>query len=222
MTTYPAKKPDWFQLDDYLVPLNERHWMCALVCRRTYRATLSLRESHPGSQFDAEATWANFRAEAGPPFADDCPHTVPQRPAAWEIPDDSGWSFQPVVHVALNLDAPDSEIVWAVRQIVEENRRSYPGPLPRRGRPAKPKPPTADRSNMHSWADYRILALFDLCFWADLFGRRFRDEDLGQWLYPDMVEEGTDVRRRAGEAREKLEEALAERMDEFLVAPRDE
>ncbi len=69
----------------------------------------------------------------------------------------------------IDPEAPDTEIRREFEAWLAQLRNERPLPIKRRG----PKATSVEVTEAHlkSWSDYRVLACFDLDFWAELFGK---------------------------------------------------
>ena len=77
------------------------------------------------------------------------------------------WRRQKVL--LIDPEAPDTEIHREFEAWLAQLRNERPLPIKRRG----PKATSVEVTEAHlkSWSDYRVLACFDLDFWAELFGK---------------------------------------------------
>lgn len=182
---------DWFKLDDYrgFDDLGAGGW--AAVLGEIHQLLIQGRERNASEWFDLDAppeTWgpwddnrdewwevrragwlaarASGRVRAA--YEDDRPieelvvgpGDVIREAGPWVLHAES----YPVIKVDLNT--PDAVLVKAFKAWLAERRRERPLAIVRRGPRTSLGP--AIRAQMDRWARYRIVAVFDLDFWATL------------------------------------------------------
>lgn len=240
---------DWFRLDDYkgFDGLGAGGWAAVLGEIRLIH--MELRDPDASEWFDMDAppeTWGPWQdnrddwweartsgwleaRQAGrvqAAYEDDRPIEELTVGPGDVIRDAGPWVLYaesyPVIKVDLNT--PDAVIVNAFKAWLVERRRERPLAIVRRG-PRTPLGP-AIGEQMDRWARCRIVAVFDLDYWATL---RNADPDpanhvpvdknygnlptefVAELVFPDLPRRYTEMDRsqRVSEARQALAEALA-------------
>lgn len=224
---------DWLELADYAEAnsFNLFDWAVMLSHRGLWRKSLPYNQ--PMS--DLESKWAYFRDY----LDDVLPcnihenRSVPKALEPWDrevmiwstrIVDDitaefskdpdntlRRLKFEVDVHgtrlLAVNPWTPDNLLGERFQHWWRKQRKESPLPAKRRGRPSSNVEITAD--HLRSWLDYNVLAVFDLDFYAQVFGiKPLSDEQLVELLECHLNVKAKNWGRRARAKTKKAMQCL--------------
>jgi hypothetical protein len=117
-------------------------------------------------------------------------------------------------HVLIvDIRAPDTVLQRCFKNWLMEQRKRSSLPTKRRGKPSVNVEITSDHTR--SWAEYNILAVLDLDFYAEVFGiKSLTDEQLGNLLERSLKVDpkawGRNARAKATEAMQCLDVIMAQ------------
>ncbi len=119
--------------------------------------------------------------------------------------------------LAVNTSAPDTVLKKRFHDWLKKRRKQSPLPAKRRGRPAPNVEITSD--HLRGWVQYNVLAVFDLDFYAQVFGiKPISHEQLGKLLecHRDVNAKnwGRDARNKGKEAMQCLNVLVAQTQGE--------
>lgn len=217
---------DWFKLAHYAEAenFNFSDWSVMLSHRQIWR-DLNLR--YPSKAPDAEKAkfWDTYLADVLPsnigenrklPIGWDHEGLLTQPPCIADITVESSKGLVGLVQalryerqfsniriLTVNMTAPDKGIKQAFADWLREQRRQSPMPARRRGKPSANFEITDD--HLKSWARYKVPAVLDLDFYAQVFGiKPLSHEQLAKLLECDddydPKEWGRNARAKAAEA----------------------
>jgi len=190
--------PKWFDLDNYKYAkdLDAVGWRRELIIRRDDAELINnLKQKHE-NYIQPDSAWFAYQQNLinKDIYPDDSGPIVQEvESSEWEI------GF---LHLSIDLSAPIDIIISKIRSILAS--KSWE-PFKKPGRPPKPNIPS--EPPIDTWTNYRILPLFDLLHWHEIYGKQSPSHNnLGIWLYPDIRDR--DTYERARYAQHILEKAL--------------
>jgi hypothetical protein len=204
--------PDWFKLQDYEYTnhLNATGWYRVLKIRQYLREYFreqykQLHQANP-NWCSYTSFWTNYyeprvlhyQGEAITEFDED--GALPFPPPVTTVEEIQ--SFGPLSLQAVgdalktyveNLgyrllmvdpNCTDVELTDSFATWLAELRNEHPLPIKRSGRKALNVTFT-EADHFSSWRDHRILAVFDLYFWAEVTGKTVSYPQIGRWVFPE-------------------------------------
>jgi hypothetical protein len=211
----PTKSPDpkWFKRANYAAYMNSLDhlgWYRALEVRRSFRGNLEWEETQAPQP---DALWDRFLEDIDPVHFSELKRSAPiEELSAESLAGRRGralayWNLViPARGVtAIDLQADDNVLREAFESWLAAERQRTPLPIERRGRPAQNVEVT--EHHLARWRQYQVLAVFDLDFWSEVFGKtEVTHAELAGLLEPDLL---ADPKEWGREARKALNEALA-------------
>jgi hypothetical protein len=222
---------DWFKLADYAAPLSLTDWAIMLSRRAGRREILltiypdGVPEKDKASVWDDYLTAVSLRNVSNlavHPSGSDHESTTPP-PLIEDLTVKCSKGRRPIskfeMHIfgtrvlAVNPNAPDPVLKTHFENWLKEQRKRSPVPARRRGKPSANFEIRGD--HIKSWTHYNVLAVFDLDFYAKVFGiKRLTHEQLGNLLECsddyDPKEWGRNARAKAAEAMRCLDVLAAQ------------
>ena len=124
-----------------------------------------------------------------------------------DILDVADWHLYPFAYPVLKVDMnnPDAVILDQFKKWLTEKRKGYTLPIKRRG-PQNGLTPEISKTHFSQWAERKIVALWDLDFWAKHKGIRLTNVRIFNLIYPGIQADNLD--KYVSESRSILELAL--------------
>ena len=104
----------------------------------------------------------------------------------------------------IDPNCPDKLLVEQFKQWLINIRKEHPLAIKRAGKPSTNLEFT--KNHFQSWQEYKVVALFDLLFYETIFDKKFTNNQLGNWLYPEQSQ--IDTTEKVKEAKKILKAAL--------------
>ena len=148
---------------------------------------------------------AAFPTDGSPPMSSLA--DLPAMPIVEAVEPGDLWTFGASLTLRINLDAPDNEILAAIKRELARARENYPDNSPMRtGRIESRQfaPSTFDK-----WRAKKIVQVAELMWWARQMPRRLRPSQvqLGRWVFDGASDNHPE--RQFAQARKILSAALA-------------
>jgi hypothetical protein len=239
MTVKAKQIPGWFKLADYAgaANFNLSDWVVMLSHRHLWRQSLDTTypEGVPEEQkanfwdgYLGDVLPSNIHVNRGYRWLRGWDHEGLKTPPPYiaDITEECSKGLARVVRglryekqffdirvLTINPRAPDTVLKKDFQNWLKEQRKRSPLPTKRRGRPSVNVEITSDHTR--SWAEYNILAVLDLDFYADVFGiEDLTDEQLGDLLERSLKVDpkawGSNARAKAAEAMECVDMLTAQ------------
>ena len=199
--------PQWFLNRDYSYTekADPYVWFMALSFRIKFDAIPQYRKVLESSEnilfakiknhFDSiEALWEGYLAHTEAPF--EWPPGKFEFSAVTEILSSEEAELDlantTTALMSIELEASEGVIIRQFKDWLEKKKSHYPAPLVKRRGRAKIENRRFKDDNFQTWADQRILQLFDLLFWRKLFQKEVSNATLGIWLFHEGLSKTAD------------------------------
>jgi hypothetical protein len=219
---------DWFKLADYAEAKNFdlSDWLVMLRHRKLWRDRWGGNPKYPREAPKEEKAefWDTYLKDVLPSNIGenrklprwDHEGLLTQPPCIADITDESSKGLVALVQnlryeklffgtriLTVNMTCPDTVILQGLADWLRERREQSPLPVKRRGPRALNVKITSDHPR--SWVDYNVLSVFDLDFYAQVFGiEPLTHQQLAELLEPggevDAIDWGRNARDKAAEA----------------------